>query len=211
VADLPTCVGVLPPARPATNCRLTSGADPSARHVPNFRLSPVVVAAFSLRLLPLRLLQLALAVARLPYRRRTSDSHRLLRHPALPVSIRPTCVGRFYLRLGLRCTPCFNRTLHRRQAVDEYSVSTGPCTLRICQLNNFRLASTFAISGATSDPSAAFASGFTLWLGLRRFSDSRQLFVPHAIPATNSQCPTGHQLNETVRPFNLWKQVQKSS
>jgi len=55
VANLPTCVGVLPPARPATNCRLTSGADPSARLVPNHRLSPAVVAAFSLRLLPLRL------------------------------------------------------------------------------------------------------------------------------------------------------------
>lgn len=29
--------------------------------------------------------------------------------------------------------------------------------------NNFRLASAFALPGATSDPSVAFASGFTLW------------------------------------------------
>jgi len=101
-----------------------------------------------------------------------------------------------YLRLGFRCTPSFNRTLHRRQAVDEYSVSTGSCILRICQLNNFRLASTFAISGATSDPSLAFASGFTLWLGWRRSSDSHRLFVPATVPATNSRCPTARTFNE---------------
>ncbi len=46
-------------------------------------------------------------------------------------------------------------------------LSAGSRTLRICQLNNLRLASAFAISGATSDPSSAFASGFTLWLGWR--------------------------------------------
>jgi len=100
--------------------------------------------------------------------------------------------------------------LHRRQAVDEYSVSAGSCILRIFQLNNFRLASTFAISGATSDPSAAFASGFTLWLGWRRFSDSHRLFVPPTVPATNSRCPTASSVEPTVRPFNLWMQVQKS-
>jgi len=54
-ADLPTCVGVHPPARPATNCRLTSGVHPSARLVSNLRFSPAVVTAFSLRLLLLRL------------------------------------------------------------------------------------------------------------------------------------------------------------
>jgi hypothetical protein len=57
--------------------------------------------------------------------------------------------------------------LHRRQAVDEYSVSAGSRIFRICQLNNFRLAPTFASSDAASDPSSAFASGFTLWLGWR--------------------------------------------
>jgi hypothetical protein len=35
----------------------------------------------------------------------------------------------------------------------------------ITQLNNFRLASAFATSGASSDPSAACASGFTLCPG----------------------------------------------
>jgi hypothetical protein len=32
-----------------------------------------------------------------------------------------------------------------------------------------------------------------------------------SLPATNSDTLTGHQLNETIRPFDLWKQVQKSS
>jgi hypothetical protein len=76
--------------------------------------------------------------------------------------------------------------------------------------NNFRLASTFAISGATSDPAAAFASGFTLWLGWRRFSDSHRTFVPPTVPATNSRCPTASSVEPTLRPFNLWMQVQKS-
>jgi hypothetical protein len=32
-----------------------------------------------------------------------------------------------------------------------------------------------------------------------------------SLPATNSDALTGHQLNETLRPFDLWKQVQKAS
>jgi hypothetical protein len=31
-----------------------------------------------------------------------------------------------------------------------------------------------------------------------------------SLPATNSDALTRHQLNETLRPMNLWKQVQKS-
>jgi hypothetical protein len=31
------------------------------------------------------------------------------------------------------------------------------------------------------------------------------------LPATNSDALLGHQLNETLRPFDLWIQVQKSS
>jgi len=42
-------------------------------------------------------------------------------------------------------------------------------------------------------------------------SDSRLTLFSPTIPAINSRCPTGHQLNETVRPLDLWKQVQKSS
>ena len=97
----------------------------------------------------------------------------------------------------------------------------------IIQLNNFRLASAFVTSGASSDPSAACASGFTLCPGLRpslRFSPAVRsvnlagdqlpacadcLFFQ--LPATNSDALSSHQLNETLRPFNLWKQVQKSS
>lgn len=97
------------------------------------------------------------------------------------------------------------------KAVDEYSISAGSRIFRICQLDNFRLASAFVISGAASDPSWAFAPGFTLWLGWRRFSDSHRLFVPPTVPATNSRCPTGSSVVVTVRPLNLWMQVQKSS
>lgn len=97
------------------------------------------------------------------------------------------------------------------RAVDEYSISAGSRTFRICQLDNFRLASAFVISGAASDPSRAFAPGFTLWLGWRRFSDSHRPFVPPTVPATNSRCPTGSSVVVTVRPLNLWMQVQKSS
>jgi len=32
-----------------------------------------------------------------------------------------------------------------------------------------------------------------------------------SLPATNSDALSSHQLNETLRPINLWKQVQKSS
>jgi hypothetical protein len=97
----------------------------------------------------------------------------------------------------------------------------------IIQLNNFRLAPSFASSGASSDPSAACASGFTLCPGRRPSSGSHRLFSPStllaidfrlaptvcssSLPATNSDALSSHQLNETLRLFNLWKQVQKSS
>jgi hypothetical protein len=32
-----------------------------------------------------------------------------------------------------------------------------------------------------------------------------------SLPATNSDALSSHQLNETLRPISLWKQVQKSS
>ena len=94
---------------------------------------------------------------------------------------------------------------------DEYSLSAGSRTLRICQLNNFRLSSALVSSGAASNPSRAFAPGFTLWLGWRRSSDSHRLFVPPTAPAIKSRCPTGSSVEVTVRPRNLWMQVQKSS
>jgi hypothetical protein len=96
------------------------------------------------------------------------------------------------------------------KAADEYSLSAGSRTLRICQLNYFRLASALVSSGAASDPSRAFAPGFTLWLGRRRFSDSHRLFVPPTVPATNSRCPTGSSVVPTLRPANLWMQVQNA-
>ena len=88
----------------------------------------------------------------------------------------------------------------------------------IFQLNNFRLASAFASSGASSDPSAACASGFTLCPGWRPSSGSHRLSTPStllainfrlaptvsssSLPATNSDALTGHQLNEQyVRPI----------
>ena len=88
----------------------------------------------------------------------------------------------------------------------------------IFQRNNFRLASAFASSGASSDPSAACASGFTLCPGWRPSSGSHRLSTPSTLlainfrlaptvssssfPATNSDALTGHQLNEHyVRPI----------
>jgi hypothetical protein len=78
LADLPACAGVPPRARPATNFRLAPGVDPSTRQVerPSTfvkcrpQLLACAVCCFNL--------QRALAVAPLPYRRRTSDSHRML-------------------------------------------------------------------------------------------------------------------------------------
>ena len=80
----------------------------------------------------------------------------------------------------------------------------------IIQLNNFRLASAFVSSGASSDPSAACASGFTLCPGWRPSSGSHRLSTPStllainfrlapavsssSLPATNSDALTGHQL-----------------
>jgi hypothetical protein len=95
------------------------------------------------------------------------------------------------------------------------------------QLNNFRLAPSFVSSGASSDPSAACASGFTLCPGWRPSSGSHRLSTPStslainfrlapavfssSLPATNSDALTGHQLRETLRLLDLWTQVQKSS
>jgi hypothetical protein len=43
------------------------------------------------------------------------------------------------------------------------------------------------------------------------FSDSHRLISPPTVPAINPDALCGHQLNETVRLPNLWKQVQNSS
>lgn len=123
-----------PPARPTINCRLAPDFDPSARLVEQ----PPAFAGCC------RSFQLALAAAA------ASGFHRLLPPfakpaanlrlasavppPASPVSIHPACARCFYLRLGLRCAPNFNRTLHRQQAADEYSISAGSRIFRICQL-----------------------------------------------------------------------------
>ncbi len=178
----------------------------------NLRLSPAVVAASSLRwLLP----QPPACAGCCPHSRQTGGEP-------------PTRVGCSTLRLHrfrfTRLAPdvstsgwAFDAPLTSAEpcigslAADEYSLTAGSRTLRICQLNNFRLASALVSSGAASDPSRAFAPGFTLWLGWRRFSDSHRLFVPPTAPAINSRCPTGSSVELTVRPTNLWMQVQKSS
>lgn len=88
----------------------------------------------------------------------------------------------------------------------------------IFQLNNFRLASAFASSGASSDPSAACASGFTLCPGWRPSSGSHRLSTPStllainfrlaptvyssSLPAPNSDALTGHQLKRQYRRSN---------
>jgi len=93
----------------------------------------------------------------------------------------------------------------------------------ITQRNNFRLAPVFVNPGASSDPSRACAQGFTLcpgWrpslrlspavLSVNRAGDSLPACancVSFQLPATNSDALLGHQLKETLRPFQLWKQV----
>ena len=101
LADLPAFAGVSPRARLATTSDShlvlilqlgwLNGPRFSPIAVRSFRLAPSATATSSSHwLLPL-----------LPYRRWTSDSRRLFNPPALPVSIRPACATRFYLRLGL--------------------------------------------------------------------------------------------------------------
>jgi len=114
--NFPTCVGVLPPARPMITSdshlvlilQLDSG--------PITQLSPVVVATFSLRCL---LLRLAACAACRPSATPAANfrlASAVLLHRLHRCSIRSACAVRLYLRLGLRCTPCFHRTLHRRRS-----------------------------------------------------------------------------------------------
>ncbi len=69
-------------------------------------------------------------------------------------------------------------------AVDEYSVFHRLLHLpESPSSNNFRLAPSFASSGASSDPSQACARGFTLCPGWRPPSGSHRLFTPPALLA----------------------------
>lgn len=201
-----------PPARPTVNCRLTPDSDPLARlarttsgfHRPLLQLSACAVRCCNL--------QLALVVAPFcqtggePPTRIGCSTLRLHRFQFARLAPGASTSGWAFDTPLTSTEPCI-----AGKAVDEYSISAGSRTFRICQLDNFRLASAFVISGAASDPSWAFAPGFTLWLGWRRFSDSHRPFVPPTVPATNSRCPTGSSVVVTVRPLNLWMQVQKSS
>jgi hypothetical protein len=131
----------------------------------NLRLSPAVVAASSLRRL---LLQPPACAGCCPLCQTGGEP--------------PTRIGCSTLRLHrfrfTRLAPdvstsgwAFDAPLASAEpcigslAADEYSLSAGSRTLRIYQLNNFRLSSALVSSGAASNPSRAFAPGFTLWLG----------------------------------------------
>ncbi len=112
-ANLPTCVGVPPPARPAIT------PDP---HLASSFSSAGLAASGSHRL-PLQRSacancccnpQLALAAAPFCHTGCEPPTRIGCSPPALPVSTRPARAVRVYLRLGLRCTPCLHRTLHRR-------------------------------------------------------------------------------------------------
>jgi hypothetical protein len=97
----------------------------------------------------------------------------------------------------------------------------------IFQLNNFRLASAFALLVRPAiplrlapqvSPSVRVGGHPPVLTGcpLRQpvlainFRLAPTVYSS-SLPAPNSDALTGHQLNETLRLFNLWKQVQKSS
>lgn len=114
-ANLPTCVGVRPPARPAItpdSHRLSSFSSAGSN---NLRLAPSIVAASGLRLPPLQPASLRSPVAPVcqtggdPPTRIGCFTLRL--HRFRSAWLAP---GVSYLRLGLRYAPNFNRTLHRQ-------------------------------------------------------------------------------------------------
>jgi hypothetical protein len=72
----------------------------------------------------------------------------------------------------------------------------------IFQLNNFRLASAFASSGASSDPSAACASGFTLCPGWRPSSGSHRLSTPSTLLAINFRLAPAVKLSARIGRLN---------
>jgi hypothetical protein len=196
LADSPACAGVTSPGKAEADLPAHSGLlILQLGWLNTLRFAPDGVAASGLRLL---LPQLPAFTGCCPLSRQTGGEP-------------PTRIGCSSLRLhrsrfarlapcvstpgwAFCCTPSFSRTLHRRQADDEYSLATGSRTFRICLFYNLRLASAFASLGAASDPSRAFAPGFTLWLGRRRSSGSHRLFVPSTVPAINPDALLAHQL-----------------
>ena len=112
-------------------------------------------------------------------------------------------------------------------AVDEYSVSTGSCIFRNHPAKtNFRLAPSFDLLVRPAIPlrlapevspsvraggHPPALTGCSLRPPCWQFAFGLRRLRPLQLPAIHSDALLGHQLNETVRPFNLWKQVQKSS
>lgn len=112
-------------------------------------------------------------------------------------------------------------------AVDEYSVSTGSCIFRNHPAKTTsglrRLLVFWCVQRSLSGLRPRFHPlvGLAAILRLSPAVHSARLAgnslpacadcVSLQLPAIHSDTLLGHQLNETVRPFNLWIQVQKSS
>jgi hypothetical protein len=128
----------------------------------NLRLSPAVVAASSLHWLPPQPPAFTGCCLLLPNRRRTSDSHRLFHlrlHRFRFTRLAPgVSTSGWAFDAPLTSTePCIGSKLPMSIQYPPVRASSGSASF-----DNFRLASVFVISGAASDPSRAFAPGFTL-------------------------------------------------
>jgi hypothetical protein len=179
----------------------------------NLRLSLPVVAASSLRL-PLPQLPAFTGCCPLlsPNRLRTSDSHRLFHirlHRFRSAGLAPgvSTSGWAFDTPLVSTEPCI-----AGWAVDEYSVSAGSRIFRVCQ---FRTTSDLrrslqslaqpAIPLSLSlevSPSGWAGGDAPILIGLSFHQPFRQP-TPDALH--------GSSVEVTIRPLNLWKQVQKSS
>ncbi len=202
---------ILPPARPATNFRLAPGVDPSARLVSSLRLSPAAVATCQLALTAaatssLRLLSPVCHTGGEPPTRigcssssftgfDSPDLRRMFLPPAGPLMhplLQPNLASAAEPPMSIPYPPV-------RAPSGSASLTTSD--LRRLLQCLARPAIPLRLSPQVS-PSGRAGVHFPILIGFSFRQPFRQP-TPNALQ--------GHQLNETVRPFNLWKQVQKTS
>jgi hypothetical protein len=132
--NFPTCVGVLPPARPMITSDSHLVLILQLGSCPTTRLSPVIVATFSLRCLLLRLAACAAcrpsATPAANFRLASAVLlHRLHRFRFARLAPCASTSGWAFDAPLASIEPCI-----AGGAVDEYSMYAGSCTFRICQL-----------------------------------------------------------------------------
>jgi len=132
--NFPTCVGVLPPARPMITSDSHLVLILQLGSCPTIRLSPAVVATFSLRRLLLRLAACAAcrpsATPAANFRLASAVLlHRLHRFRFARLAPCASTSGWAFDAPLASIEPCI-----AGGAVDEYSMYAGSCTFRICQL-----------------------------------------------------------------------------